>query len=97
MDQKFAKTNIFKERIYDICEVIEPGCKWSVFEEKTEPENRPQNSQPNQGGLRQYVMNRFMVGERERRQEPRSSEINVSRIIDQLAEYEEPVVEEKKE
>lgn len=34
LDQKFNKTNIFKERFSDIVEIVEPGFKWSIVEER---------------------------------------------------------------
>ena len=89
LDQKFNKTNIFKERVNEIIEVVEPGCKWVIADEKKDIiDSRIQNlSNVGSGNLRQYVMNRFIIGERERRPEPGTTEINVSSIVGQLAEY----------
>lgn len=94
LDQKFGKTSIFKERVAEIVEIIDPETKWAILEEKREPTDpRIQNVNPLNGSLRQYVMSRFMGGnerERERRPEPHG-EINVSQIIDRLPIYEERV------
>lgn len=66
LDQKFSKTNIFKERVAELAKIVEPNQAWTSQTNEVKKQVLPPDSRNENGLIRSYVMSRLGV-EREAR------------------------------